>query len=291
MKKIILWIIGIIFFLFSIGLAGYPFISNYLNSLNSKSEVVQYLETVENSSSSFADMKKAADEYNKGLIESGVIISDPFSDSTTENLEYENLLKFEGTSVMVGLEIPTLDINLPVYHGTSETVLKKGVGHLSSSSLPIGGKGTHAVLTGHTGLSSQKLFTDLDKVSYNDIFFINVFNEKLAYKVDNIAVVTPDDTSLLQIDGTKDYVTLITCTPYGINTHRLLVRGVRIPYEEAKDIINLTNSDNNSTWVEEYTSAIILGISVMLGILIIYVFIRLIIYFIRKRKNNEKQES
>ena len=291
MKKIILWIIGIIFFLFSIGLAGYPFISNYLNSLNSKSEVVQYLETVENSSSSFADMKKAADEYNKGLIESGVIISDPFSDSTTENLEYENLLKFEETSVMVGLEIPTLDINLPVYHGTSETVLKKGVGHLSSSSLPIGGKGTHAVLTGHTGLSSQKLFTDLDKVSYNDIFFINVFNEKLAYKVDNIAVVTPDDTSLLQIDGTKDYVTLITCTPYGINTHRLLVRGVRIPYEEAKDIINLTNSDNNSTWVEEYTSAIILGISVMLGILIIYVFIRLIIYFIRKRKNNEKQES
>ena len=291
MKKIILRIIGIIFFLFSIGLAGYPFISNYLNSLNSKSEVVQYLETVENSSSSFADMKKAADEYNKGLIESGVIISDPFSDSTTENLEYENLLKFERTSVMVGLEIPTLDINLPVYHGTSETVLKKGVGHLSSSSLPIGGKGTHAVLTGHTGLSSQKLFTDLDKVSYNDIFFINVFNEKLAYKVDNIAVVTPDDTSLLQIDGTKDYVTLITCTPYGINTHRLLVRGVRIPYEEAKDIINLTNSDNNSTWVEEYTSAIILGISVMLGILIIYVFIRLIIYFIRKRKNNEKQES
>ena len=289
MKKVILWSIGIIFFLFSIGLAGYPFISNYLNSINSKSELVEYLDSVANSMDSFADMKKSADKYNKGLIESGVIISDPFSDKATENLEYENLLKFEGTSVMAGLEIPTLDINLPIYHGTSETVLKKGVGHLSSSSLPVGGKGTHTVLTGHTGLSSQKLFTDLDKVSYDDIFFINVFNEKLAYKVDNIAVVTPDDTSLLQIDGSKDYVTLITCTPYGINTHRLLVRGVRIPYDESEEI-NITTSDNKSTWVEEYTSAIILGVTVMVGILIIYGLIRLIIYFIRKRKNNEKQE-
>ena len=191
---------------------------------------------------------------------------------------------------MAGLEIPVLDINLPVYHGTSETILKKGIGHLSSSSLPVGGTGTHAILTGHTGLSSQKLFTDLDKIGEGDVFFINVFNEKLAYKVDNIAVVTPDDTSLLQIDGTKDYVTLITCTPYGVNTHRLLVRGVRIPYEEAEEIIALKNTDNESTWIEEYTSAIILGVSVMLIILLIYTFIRLIIKFIRKRKNNEKQE-
>ncbi len=292
MKKVILWSIGVIFFLFSIGLAGYPFISNYLNSLNAKSELVQYLDTVANSSDKYAEMKKSANDYNKSLVESGVMISDPFSEKDVNNFDYESLLNFEGTSVMAGLEIPSLNINLPIYHGTSDSVLEKGIGHLSSSSLPVGGVGTHAVLTGHTGLSSQKLLTDLDKLNENDVFFINVFGDKLAYKVDNIAVVTPEDTELLQIDSTKDYVTLVTCTPYGVNTHRLLVRGVRISYEEAEEIVSLNpTADNESTWIEEYTSAIILGISVMVGILLVYGFIRLIIYLIRKRKKNEKKDT
>ena len=138
--------------------------------------------------------------------------------------------------MMGSVIIPEIDEELPIYHTTSEAVLQKGVGHFPSSSLPVGGDSTHAVLTGHRGLPSKKLFTDLDKIVEGDVFYIRILEETLAYQVDQILTVLPQETQALQIEEGKDYVTLVTCTPYAVNTHRLLIRGHRIPYEDAEKI-------------------------------------------------------
>ena len=159
-------------------------------------------------------------------------MTDPFKVKRMdgEMVHYNRILNIDGSSIMGYLKIPCISINLPIYHGTSGTVLEHGIGHLAASSFPIGGKDTHAVLTGHTGLSSAKIFTDLTEMKNDDLFFIHVLDRTLAYKVDQISVVKPEDTEKLQIIDGKDYVTLVTCTPYGVNDHRLLVRGVRTKY-------------------------------------------------------------
>ena len=149
---------------------------------------------------------------------------------------YNNLLKIDDTGMMGYIDIPKLDIVLPVYHGISEKVLQSGVGHLPNTSLPVGGESSHAVLSGHRGLANAKIFTDLNKMEVGDVFYIKVLHHTFAYQVDQILTVLPSETDALQIEKGKDYVTLVTCTPYAVNTHRLLVRGTRIPYEEAKNV-------------------------------------------------------
>lgn len=287
MKKYIAVIVLIILLAVGGGIVGYPLLSNYLMSQNLDSEVQSYLNSAAQLTEEQYDEEfKKAEEYNKGLI-GNVDVVDPFGEQLEVDDNYYDLLNVSGTSVMACVEIPTIGIKYPVYHSASSEVLEKGIGHLRNTSLPIGGKGTHAVLTGHTGTSQAKFFTDLDTLEIGDVFYINVLNETLSYEVDQIKVVLPSDTSLLQIDPEEDYVTLVTCTPFGVNSHRLLVRGNRISLtEEEKERLGRTRIAE-STWGDEYTSALIIGTSVMVSILLIYVLIRFISKQIRKRKEND----
>lgn len=285
MRKIIAVFIFVIIMAAGICIAAYPFVSNYLMGKNLDSEVQTYMNlSSQAASDEYNEEFERAEEYNKSLVGSADI-GDPFGGDTNESEEYNDLLNIDGTSVIACIEIPAINVKYPIYHGTSGEVLQKGIGHMNNTSLPIGGIGSHAVLTGHTGLSNSKLFTDIDKLENGDVFYIYVLNRTLAYQVDQIKVVEPSDTALLQIDPNEDYVTLVTCTPFGQNTHRLLVRGTRIPYEEAKQA-EQTSRVSESTWENEYVFAIIVGLMVMIGILAVFMLIQIIIRACGKRKNN-----
>lgn len=285
MKKIVAVIVIIVGLAVGIGFAGYPFISNFLMSLNLNSEVQTYLNAAANltKEQNELEMQKAI-EYNKSLL-SKFDIGDPFGEEIKADDDYYELVNLGGTSVMACIEVPALDINYPVYHGTSDEVLDKAIGHMRGTSLPVGGESTHAVLTGHSGYSTAKLFTDLDQLKKGDVFYITTLNQTLAYEVDQIKVVVPSDNSALKIEPNEDYVTLVTCTPYGVNSHRLLVRGTRVPYDEGKRQLQ-AKKRTESTFTGEYLSAILIGGSVMAGILIVYIFIRVMVKQVRKRKDN-----
>ena len=213
----------------------YPMISNWVHEMNQHKLIDNYEERVSQYDDSFLkeEMRKAV-EYNKSLI--GGIIKDPFVSGSGKAVslspKYLELLNVDG--VMGYIEIPKIKVKLPIYHGTSDEVLKNGAGHMEMTSLPVGGKGTHAVLAGHRALASASLFNDLDLLVNGDVFYIHVLNTTLAYQVDQINTVLPNDTSNLKLSEDCDLVTLVTCTPYGVNTHRLLVRGTRVPYEPEK---------------------------------------------------------
>ena len=201
--------------------------------------------------------------YNVMLLEqNNPVPNDKNADS------YGALLNMTSDGVMGYLEIPCISVNLPIYHGTDAEILERGVGHLAASSIPVGGKSTHSVLTGHTGLSSAKLFTDLTEMKKEDLFFIHVLDRTLAYKVDQISVVRPEDTRKLQIVKGKDYVTLVTCTPYGVNDHRLLVRGVRTKYvKKQRSSIRPRNQD--SQWMRTYKKAIAIGLMIVTALILL----------------------
>ena len=238
MKKIVKVFRGV-GYLIAFSLILYPVVSNYVNQLHSTTIATDYEQEVSHLSENLEnEMIEQAREYNKSLIGISSFI-DPFSDTEgiqTEDDVYNNLLKIDDTGMMGYIDIPKLDIVLPVYHGISEKVLQSGVGHLPNTSLPVGGESSHAVLSGHRGLANAKIFTDLNKMDVGDVFYIKVLHHTFAYQVDQILTVLPSETDALQIEKGKDYVTLVTCTPYAVNTHRLLVRGTRIPYEEAKNV-------------------------------------------------------
>ena len=225
--------------LFLILLAGlslllYPSVSNYWNSLHQTRAIATYAEEVANlNQDQYDEIWAAAESYNASLTDR--VNAYQLSDAQKE--EYQQLLNVSGLGVMGYIEIPSIDCSLPIYHGTEESVLQIAVGHLEWSSLPVGGESTHCVLSGHRGLPSAKLFTNLDKLREGDTFLLRVLDETLTYEVDQILIVEPQDTAALEIVEGQDYCTLVTCTPYGINTHRLLVRGHRIDnIEEAKTV-------------------------------------------------------
>lgn len=238
MKKIVKVFRGV-GYLIAFSLILYPVVSNYVNQLHSTTIATDYEQEVSHLSENLEnEMIEQAREYNKSLIGISSFI-DPFSDTEgiqTEDDVYNNLLKIDDTGMMGYIDIPKIDIVLPIYHGTSESVLQSGVGHLPNTSLPVGGESSHAVLSGHRGLANAKIFTDLNKMEIGDVFYIKILHHTFAYQVDQILTVLPSETDALQIEKGKDYVTLVTCTPYAVNTHRLLVRGTRIPYEEAKKV-------------------------------------------------------
>lgn len=293
LKKILIIILVFILILASAALAIYPFVSDYLMSLNQSSEITSYNEALEDTSEDeFEHIRKEAQEYNKTLFGS-VVLTDPFDPSIANisDTEYDSQLYFGKDKAMATVEIPAISVNLPIYHGTSDDVLKKGAGHLQKTSLPIGGKGTHAVITGHTGLSTSRLFTDINLLEKGDIILVHSLNETLAYEVDQIKVVLPTETDDLRIDPEQDYVTLVTCTPYGINSHRLLVRGTRVPYVE-EEVNSIETKIEDSTWMKEYKRAIVIGVSVFLFIILAYLVVMAIIR--RKRRKNyitSKKES
>lgn len=215
----------------------YPSVSDYWNSFHSSRAITTYAEDVAGmDEEQYAEIWSAAWEYNLSLLSRNT----DFSLSDSQKNEYEQLLDVSGIGVMGYIEIPEISVSLPIYHGTSDSILQVAVGHLEWSSLPVGGESSHCVLSGHRGLPSAKLFTDLDKIREGDIFLLRVLDEVLTYEVDKITIVEPSQVSDLQIVEGEDLCTLVTCTPYGVNTHRLLVRGHRIENIEESRTIRVT---------------------------------------------------
>ncbi len=232
MKKIILNVLIGLLFIGGGAVMLYPAISNYMNEGRQSDVIANYQQMIDSAGEAErAEEMEKAHAYNTEVLPA---LSAEGAAQIEQNAAYQSILNLSGDGVMGVLDIDRIDIHLPIYHGTSDAVMQVGVGHLPETSLPVGGEGTHCVLSAHTGLPSAKLFTDLDEMREGDIFKITVLDEVLVYQVDQIKIVEPDDTGDMHIVEGKDYVTLLTCTPYGINSHRLLVRGVRIPYEEAK---------------------------------------------------------
>ena len=227
-------IILILVFLAGLSLLLYPTVSDYWNSLHQSRAITQYAEQVaELDNDVYEQLWADAHDYNRTLLDK----ADRYEMTDEEQAEYESLLNVSGNGIIGYIEISKIGCSLPIYHGTDEAVLQIAVGHIEGSSLPVGGESTHAVLSGHRGLPSAKLFTDLDKLATGDTFVLRILDETLTYEVDQILIVEPYEMNALEIEEGKDYCTLVTCTPYGINTHRLLVRGHRVDnIEEAQTI-------------------------------------------------------
>lgn len=283
-KNTIIIICFILVILLGAGAAAYPLIASINNERTQSLVQTKYEEKLQQLDTSEIDAAlAAAREYNKTI--STVQIEDV--DKIKESLPpYEDLLNLANNGIMGYIEIPAINIDLPIYHGTTGAAMEKGAGHMEGTSLPVGGIGTHAVISAHSGMASAKLFTDLDKLKLGDMFFITVCNQKLAYEVDNIAVVEPTDIDLIRVDTQQDYVTLLTCTPYGVNTHRLLVRGHRVEMaEEAIAEVEEKAEPAASTWMERYEQGILIGIAIFLGLLLI----ALLVYFIKRRKDKKEK--
>ena len=256
-----LFLTSLLIFAAGVGIFVYPAVSNRLAERRQAEAIERYeadvtvLEPEE-----IEEQKARAREYNQNLAEDE--LHDPFlqGDQYVISSGYNDVLNYNEDGIMAYVEIPCIDVNLPIYHGTSEEVLQKGAGHLAASSLPIGGEGTHSVISSHRGLPSAKLFTDLDEMEIGDVFYIHVLDETLAYQVDQIETVEPDELNSLQVVKGRDLVTLLTCTPYAVNTHRLLVRGTRIPYEEAREIQEEQEQNALPLWLREYFTSIVVGI-------------------------------
>lgn len=263
----------------------YPFVSEYLASRNNNQVIANYNKSLQEND--YEAILKRAYEYNKSIIQVQTTLTDPFMpfkdrQDLEQEQEYLSQLNADGSGVMGVVDIPEIDTKLPIYHGTSAKVLEQGAGHLEGSSLPVGGKTTHSVITGHTGLTNQKLFTDLPSLKKGDKFFLYVYGKNMAYQVDSIDVILPEDISKLIISEGQDYVTLVTCTPYGINTHRLLVRGHRVPFKQS-DVDKAKKDKRGSLWMQTYKRAVIIGIIILL----IFFITKKLIETIRKPAKEE----
>lgn len=230
-----------IIFLAGLSLLLYPFVANQWNNYRQKQLISNYEQVVSDKEAAegidYDAERKKAEEYNEALLPCVLPDSFALAESSGVDPVYMNTLNIAGDEMMGSVEIPKINIKIPIYHTTEEEVLNKGAGHLEGSSLPVGGANTHAVISAHRGLPSASLFTDLDQMKVGDHFLLHVLDETLCYEVDKISVVKPEDTTALAVEDGQDLVTLLTCTPYGVNTERLLVRGHRVPYveEEVKE--------------------------------------------------------
>jgi len=271
MRKVLLVALFGLIFLAGLSVLLYPVISDSLSSRKHTQTIQQYLQAVESmSQQDFTDLFEAAHEYNKRLL------SKPNRYEMTEEdmAEYRGLLDLAGLGVIGMLEIEEININLPIYHGTDEGVLQIGLGHLEGSSLPVGGPGTHAVITGHRGLPSSTLLTNIDRLIIGDMFKIHVLNETLIYRVDQLIIVEPHETASLAITPGADHCTLVTCTPYGINTHRLLVRGYRISIDEAESHLRPSRIPQDARVLTDVRAALLLIVPAFIVVLVV-LFIRL----------------
>ncbi|MCD8046881.1 MAG: class C sortase [Clostridiales bacterium] len=267
----------------------YPFIANRIYTHSAKSIVETYAENVDTMTEEEIEEAYAqAQAYNEALLHSNVQLQDPFSEEIIglgEN-NYEDTLNLDGNGMMGSVEIPCINVNLPIYHTTQADVLEKGIGHLEGTSLPVGGASTHTVLTGHTGLGTKKLFADLSELEIGDVFYIKVLGRTLAYEADQILVVEPTELSTLEIEEGEDLCTLVTCTPYGINSHRLLVRGHRIAYSEDEETAAQQSSlVTGSQWMKQYRRALTAAL-----ILIVAVFLTAWVSGILKKKHEKKKD-
>jgi sortase A len=243
----------------------YPSVSNYWNTKHQSKVITDYVEKVaEMSNDEYEKVLSLAENYNKKLSTEGNM----FQLSAEEEKEYESMLNVSDDGVMGYVEIPSINCTLPIYHGTDDSALESGAGHIAGSSLPVGGDSTHCVLSSHRGLPSARLFSDIDKLVEGDLFMLKVLDETLTYEVDQILIVEPDDVSALQIVKNEDYCTLVTCTPYGVNTHRLLVRGHRVPNVEENDV----RVTADAMQIEPVTVAPFVGVPIVILIWVWIIF-------------------
>lgn len=264
MKNFLINALILLVFLGGLCLVLYPTVSNIINERNMSSVINRYEDNVNQmAEEERAAAMEAAHEYNQELPE---LYSRMNGAEIAKNYKYKNTLNLSGTGIMGSLQINKIRVNLPIYHGTSDEVLQVAVGHLPETSLPVGGESTHAVLSAHTGLPSAKLFTDLDQLEKGDLFSITVLDQVLIYTVDQILIVEPDDSRELRIFEGEDYVTLVTCTPYGINSHRLLVRGVRtiLTEQEMKDYF----LENDAIFLEKTLLIPAVAVPILLGFIV-----------------------
>ena len=287
-KKALMLIIAAVTFLTAALILFYPIFSTWYNDRHQAEVHVQFQEEVEQKNTAEVQQAKALAKAYNADIGSYVQEVESFSPEALDQAatDYDTLLNMTGSGIMGYVEIPSIGVNLPIYHGTDASTLEIGVGHLLGSSLPVGGESTHTILTAHSGMASKKMFSDLPQLKIGDVFFLEVLDETLAYQVDQIKTVLPYDTTYLGIAEGKDYCTLVTCTPFGINTHRLLVRGARIPFAEAEQIleekIQDDTDDSISTWAQEYIKGIVIGL-ILVGFAAI---ILLVTFAIKHRLTN-----
>lgn len=289
MKKTAYRILVIIIFLAGLSLLLYPFVANKWNTYRQSRLISSYEEVVSEKTEAGAIDYEAewlkAQQYNDELMP--MILPDSFAiaEAEGEDEEYMAALNLAGDGIMGTVEILKIGITLPIYHTTEEEVLERAAGHLEGSSLPIGGENTHAVISAHRGLPSAALFTDLDQLEAGDHFLIHVLDETLCYEVDQILTVEPDDTSALQVEDGEDLVTLLTCTPYGVNSHRLLVRGHRVPYEETV----VAEEETPLAAVSLHTNYL-LWVFVGLGVTALFI-LALFLFDRRARKKRQKERE
>ena len=262
MRKHLSTIILVIVLILGVMILLYPTVSDYWNSFHQSRAIASYLEEIENIDPVNYEREWArAEQYN------GALLNKPnrFVLSDEDYAEYETLLNLTGSGIMGYIEIPKINCSLPVYHGTDEAVLQIAVGHIEGTSLPTGGPGTHTVLSGHRGLPSARLFTDLDQMEAGDLFVIRVMDRVMTYMVDQVLIVLPEEMDGLAIDPDEDYCTLVTCTPYGINSHRLLVRGRRTDNVEMEQIIKVVS---DATQIKPILVAPVLAAPMLLILLV-----------------------
>ena len=263
MKKHLSTILLLLVFIVGLSLLLYPSFADWWNSFHQTQAIATYSEQVADiDDEKYEEIWNAAWDYNQSLLKrtNSYLLSD------AQKAEYDSLLDVGGTGVMGYIEIPSIKVALPIYHGTDEAVLQVAVGHLEWTSLPVGGESTHCVVSGHRGLPSAKLFTDLDQMQVGDTFIFRILDEVLTYEVDQIRIVEPSDTSELSIIKGKDLCTLITCTPYGINSHRMLVRGHRVDNAEEARVVRVTA---DATQIEPIIVAPIVAAPMLLVLLVI----------------------
>lgn len=286
-KRMVLFVLAILLLLVSLLAIAYPIISSWYTARTHSQVRTEYQEQIASTDRSELDAAlAAAQEYNRKLFQGEISPHDDLSATG-----YYDLLNPTGTGIMGYVEIPAIDVDLPIYHTVSDAVLSKGAGHMSQTSLPIGGINTHAAISAHTGLATAPMFTELEQLTVGDVFYITVLGEKMAYEVDQILIVEPDDISHIQIQRGQDLVTLITCTPYGINSHRLLVRGTRIPLTEELEIEQEALSqqtDTPSVYWQRYMGGICDGLLIAAAAIAIVLIILAIRSTLRKRKLKEE---
>lgn len=277
LKKHLVSIILYTFLLVGLCLLLYPSVADWWNSMHQTRAIASYMEAVEDMSGEEMEaLLEEARRYNWKLASRGI----SFQLTEEQQAEYESLLDVSGSGIMGYVQVPKINVSLPIYHGTDEAILQIAVGHIAGTSLPVGGESTHSALSGHRGLPSAKLFTDLDQILEGDVFTVTVLNETITYQVDQIRIVEPADTSELQIIPGEDHCTLITCTPYGINTHRMLVRGVRIDDIDENVMVSV-----NAVRVEPYIVIPAVTIPVVFVILLVTVL------YYRYRKPTKTSET
>lgn len=268
-------------FLIGLSVLLYPTVSDFINEKRQSKAIVNYDDLIADlTPEDYSDYFEQADAYNKKIRN----MSFPFLNYKNISEEYNNTLNVDGNGIMGYITIEKIKVQLPIYHGTSDTVLNSAVGHVEGSTIPVGGKSTHAVLSAHRGLPSAKLFTNLDKLEIGDVFTIRILDKTITYQVDQILITLPEETNPLCIEQGKDYCTLVTCTPYGINTHRMLVRGTRIENLKADTIINIIT--------EAYQiDPLIVTPAVAVPILIALLIFLLVKDNKNKKKNKAKQSN